>query len=167
MTTASAARNVDRFSPHPAPDRPWAGRGRAQEFELRDQHDRALAYRFPRKKVSVLTFGDRKGSAQVEGWVRPLYQRYQSRIDIHGVAVLSSVPSFARGIVRRLFLRQVRYPVLLDWQGEVSHAYGYQSDRATVVVIDRGGRVVYRAAGSASPAEMSRICESIDGLLAG
>lgn len=165
LTAAPAPQDMERHLSRPAPGGP--GSGRAQEFDLLDQHGRALAYRFPKAKVSVLTFGDRRGSAQIDGWVRPLYQRYQNRIDIHGVAVLSSVPTFARGIVRRLFLRRVSYPVLLDWQGKVSQSYGYQSDRATVVVIDRGGKIIFRGAGSASPGEMGRLCESIDRLLAG
>ncbi len=141
------------------------GEVRAPEFELKDQYEKSLTYKFPKGKVSVLTFGDRKGSEQIEGWVRPLYERYQDRIDQHGVAVLSSVPSLMRGIVRRIFKSQVKYSVLLDWKGDVSRAYNYQGGKANLVVIDRNGRIVMRAYGAASSQELDRVFAQIDKLL--
>jgi len=139
--------------------------GKATPFELKDQYEKKLAYAFPRQKVSVLVFGDRKGSDQIEGWVRPLYERYKDRIDQNGVAVLGSVPAFMRGIVRQIFKSQVKYPVLLDWTGNVSRAYEYQSGKANLVVIDRNGQIVHCAFGAASEAELNRIYTQIEKLL--
>lgn len=142
-----------------------SGESQASEFELKDQYENALSYKFPRQKPSVLTFGDRKGSEQIEGWVRPLYDRYQERIDQHGVAVLSSVPSFMRGVVRRIFKSQVKYSVLLDWKGDVSRSYEYQGGKANVVVIDRNGQIVLRVYGAANQQELNRVYTQIDKLL--
>ncbi|MDX2032831.1 MAG: hypothetical protein SF339_19295 [Blastocatellia bacterium] len=142
-----------------------ASESRAAEFELKDQYEKPLAYRFPKGKVSVLTFGDRKGAEQIEGWVRPLYDRYQARIDQHGVAVLSSVPSLMRGIVRGIFRSKVKYSVLLDWKGDVARSYGYQSGKANVVVIDRNGQIVLRVYGAANHQELNRVFTQIDKLL--
>ena len=139
--------------------------GKATSFELKDQYDKKLAYAFPKQKVSVLIFGDRKGSEQIEGWVRPLYARYQDRIDQNGVAVLGSVPSLMRGIVRQIFKSQVKYPVLLDWTGNVSRAYEYQSGKANLIVIDRNGQIVYCVFGAANESELHRIYAQIDKLL--
>lgn len=139
---------------------------RAMDFELRDQFGKTLAYRFPKEKASALVFGDRKGSAQVEGWVRPLYERYGDRIDLHGVAVLNSIPSLFRGVARRQFRKQIRYPVLLDFAGDVTKAYGYEGDKANVYVIARDGTVVYKATGAATPDGLQRLFAEVDRQLA-
>jgi peroxiredoxin len=139
---------------------------RAAEFELKDQHDQPFRYRFPQSRITVLIFGDRKGSEQIEGWVRPLYNRYQTRIEQYGVAVLSAVPSMMRGLVRGMFKRKVKYPVLLDWKGEVAKVYQYESRQANLIIVDRNGRIVYRTTGAASEAKLHWAYEQIDRLLA-
>ena len=139
---------------------------RAMNFELRDQFGKTLQYRFPKERVSVLTFGDRKGSTQVEGWVRPVYDRYGDRIDLHGVAVLTSIPSLFHGYARRQFRKQMKYPVLLDFKGDVSRGYGYEKDRANVFVIDREGRIVLKLTGAATGDGLGRVYAEVDRLLA-
>jgi len=137
----------------------------ATAFELKDQYDKLEKYRFPNGRVTVLTFGDRKGAGQIEGWVRPLWERYEGRIDQKGVAVLSSVPSFARGVVRRIFKTRVKYPVLLDWDGDVSKAYGYQGGLAVLYVIDKQGRIVLSLTGVADNDRLDKVYRQIDKLL--
>lgn len=139
--------------------------GIASDFALRDQYNQLASYRFPPERVTVLIFGDRKGSEQIEGWVRPLWDRYQARIDQRGVAVLSSVPSMVRGLVRTIFRRQVKHSVLLDWKGDVSQAYGYQNGRANLFLIDRQGRIVLRLHGAAEADSLSQLFTRIDRLL--
>ncbi len=137
----------------------------APAFELKDQYENTQAFKFPKQKVSVLVLGDRKGSEQIEGWVRPLYNRYQNKIDQNGVAVLSSVPSFMRGIVRKIFKNKVKYSVLLDWSGDVSRAYEYKGGKANLVIIDREGKIRFRVEGPASEQELARVYAQIDKLL--
>jgi hypothetical protein len=137
----------------------------AQGFALRDQYNQLSTYQFPPERVTVLIFGDRKGSEQIEGWVRPLWDRYQAKIDQRGVAVLSSVPALVRGMVRTIFRSQVKYSVLLDWKGNVSEAFGYQQGRANLIVIDRKGRIVLRLLGAADAASLERLYGQIDQLL--
>lgn len=138
---------------------------RAPEFELKDQYDKPSTYRFPKQKVTVLTFGDRKGSEQIEGWVRPLWDKYGDRIDQRGVAVLSSVPAFARGLVRQIFKSQVKFSVLLDWKGDVSKSYGYEGGKANLYVIDQSGQIVLKVTGAASQRELARVFNQIDGMI--
>lgn len=71
----------------------------AAEFSLKDQFSATRNYSFPRAKVSVLLFSDREGFEQLEGWIRPLVERFDNRVDVQGVAVLSSVPRLARPAV--------------------------------------------------------------------
>lgn len=137
----------------------------ATGFELKDQYDKLEKFHFPNDKVTVLTFGDRKGAGQIESWVRPLWDRYQNRIDQKGIAVLSSVPSFARGVVRRIFRSNVKYPVLLDWKGDVSRAYRYQGGSANLYVIDKSGRIMLKLTGEADEQQLNRVFNEIDRLL--
>ena len=138
---------------------------KAAEFELKDQHDKPFSYRFPKTRLTILIFGDRQGSEQIEGWVRPLYQRYQERVEQHGIAVLNTVPSLMRGVVRGIFKRNTPYPVLLDWKGDVARAYGYQSKKANLVLIDRQGFIAYRTVGPASESALQNLFAQVDRLL--
>lgn len=139
-----------------------AANNHAPEFELTDQYGKAQAYRFPTSKVSVLIFGDRKGSSQIEGWVRPLYDRYQDRVNIKGIAALSSVPSFARGMVMRIFKSQVKYPVLLDWTGNVTKSYSYEEGKANVFVVSPSGEILLRMNGTASQAGLEQVVAQVN-----
>lgn len=140
---------------------------KAVDFELKDQYNQPSTYRFPKQKVTVLIFGDRKGSEQIEGWVRPLWDRYRDRIDQKGVAVLDSVPSLMRGVVRAIFRNKVKYSVLLDWTGEVSKSYNYQSGRANLVLIDRQGTIILKMFGVVDNQGLAQLTARIDQLLTG
>ncbi|MFM8394396.1 MAG: TlpA family protein disulfide reductase [Acidobacteriota bacterium] len=138
---------------------------RAVDFELRDQYNQLISYRFPKSKPTILIFGDRKGSEQIEGWVRPIWAQYQDRVDQRGVAVLSAVPSFMRGIIRSMFKSRVKYPVLLDWTGEVAKSYHYQSGQANLILIDQQGQIVLRLSGGAGKDGLQQLYARIDRLL--
>ncbi len=137
----------------------------ARAFTLEDQHKTAHDYRFPRPKVSVLIFADRAGSTQLENWIRPLYQRYRDAID--GVAELSSVPKFIRGLVRSAFRDRLSYPVMLDWSGDVSTDYRYQKGDANLFVIGHHGHILLKMIGSIDDAKMQRVQDIIDRQLKG
>ena len=138
----------------------------APGFDLQDQFGKLHQIAFPKARVSVLAFADRAGSEQLEGWVRPLYERYRDTIDIHGVAKLTGVPPALRGMVRAIFRRNLDYPVMMDWTGAVSTNYRCEARVANVVVLSPAGRIEYRFNGKTSPAELKQCFERIDGLLA-
>ncbi len=138
---------------------------KAAEFELKDQYNKNSALKFPRQKATVLVFGDREGSRQIESWVRPLVEKYQTDIDIQGIAELSAVPGLAQGAVRRIMKNQVKYSVMLDWNGDVSKSYGYQKGKANLFVIDKNGNIVAKATGAANKADLETIFRDINGVL--
>ncbi len=138
---------------------------KAADFELKDQYNKQSRYSFPRSKITVLTFGDRKGAGQIEGWVRPLWEKYQDQIDQQGIAVLSAVPRIARGMVRMIFKTQIKYPVLLDWKGDVSKAYGFSQGAANLYVIDQSGNVIFKTVGPADENRLDEVIRQIDQLL--
>lgn len=139
-----------------------SGTRNAHEFQLQDQYNKSYSVSFPREKHIVLVFGDRKGSSQIEGWVRPLYDRYKSNIDIFGVAELSAVPGIAKPVVRQIFKSQVKYSVMLDWSGKVSRAYGYQPGKATIVLIQNNGSISMKKIGAATTGGLNSIYTRID-----
>lgn len=134
-------------------------------FALQDQHGRTHEVRFPQDRVCVLAFADRAGSTQMEGWVRPLYDRYGEAISIRGVAKLAGVPSVLRPALRAIFRKNVGYPVMMDWTGSVSTDYQYEANVANVVVIGPDGRIAHRFNGPASEEALRACFEQIDRLL--
>jgi hypothetical protein len=137
------------------------------EFELKDQYNSSYTYRFPKEKVSILALADRKGVSQVEGWIRPLYERYTDRVDIHGIAVVSSVPSMFRGLLRSVFKSRVKFPVMLDWEGEVTKSFGYSGGRANIFVIDKNGNIVLKLIGPATADGLEQVSAQVNNLLGG
>lgn len=143
-------------------ENPAVNRAGASEFALKDQYNRSYNVRFPRDKVLILVFGDRKGSSQIESWVRPLYEKYADTVDIYGVAELSAVPSLMQGVVRQIFKSQIRFSVMLDWSGKVSKSYNYQSGKANVVLISKKGEILFRQTGAATEGGLNGIYQMIN-----
>lgn len=143
----------------------YGNKERAAEFSLKDQFGTTYDYTFPRAKISVLAFSDKEGAEQLEDWIRPLFEKYQDRIDIRGVAELSAVPSLARGIVRGMIKKKSKHPVMLDWKGEVSRNYKYQKEVANIVLINQDGLIVTREIGSADAGRLDKFYREIDALL--
>jgi hypothetical protein len=137
----------------------------APNFALLDQHDNPHTLQFPQPQVSVLIFADYAGSAQLEDWIRPIYARYQRTIALHGIAELSAVPPFIRGLVRSAFQERVQYPVMLDWHGTVSKSYAYESGQANLLVVDALGRIMLRVIGAVDATKLHQVTSLIDQLL--
>lgn len=148
------------------PERTVVEAAKAPVFTLKDQFKKEHRYHFPRPKASVLIVADYGGSKQLEEWVRPIYARYQDRVTLDGVADLSKVPRFARGMVRAFFRGQLDYPVMLDWSGEVTTRYRYQPGEANLFVIDPTGRIVLKVIGGVSHTTLQRVLTALGGLLA-
>lgn len=136
------------------------------DFELADQDETRRSYRFPKARVSVMAIADHKGSDQLAPWIERLYQRYERRIDIDGVADVSMIPAPFHGMFRRAFKKQLAYPVMLDWQGAVVGQFGYEKAVANIYVIDHHGNIVARRSGTVSDAGVRDIARAIDRAIA-
>jgi hypothetical protein len=134
-------------------------------FALKDQYGDPHQYRFPRESPGVIVFADRKGSSQLEAWIQGLHQRYESAIEIHGVAKLKGVPAFMRGMLRTIFRNNLDYPVMIDWTGKVSDLYDYPGEVAMLCVVDPQGREQFRVKGPRDPEDWAACCARIDALL--
>ena len=131
-------------------------------IEMHDQFGAPQKLSFPATNVTLLTIADKKGSEQIASWVTPLKQRFGKRIDIRGLADVSTVPRSLRGIVRRKFQRLQTYPVMLDWSGEAVKAFTYVPDKANVLVLDGRGQILKRLSGEANPEAVQDLCAAID-----
>lgn len=142
---------------------------KAAEFALKDQFGNELSIKFPRQKVIILAIADKDGSEQLEEWIRPLAEKYSAKyadkLDIQGIAELSSVPGIAKGVVRNFIKKKSERPVMLDWSGAVSKSYSYEKDKANVFLIDRAGNILVRAVGAADAVKLEELYLEIDKLL--
>jgi hypothetical protein len=141
------------------------GLSRATAFTLHDQHGMQQAFRLPGDRPSVLFFADQSGSAQLEPWIQPLYERYEERIAIYGVADLSAVPEFLQGVVRLFIRGQLQYPVLLDWTGAISRAYTYDKGQAHVVIVHPHGDILFKTTGAVNKQKLQCVITEIDAIL--
>ena len=134
------------------------------QFTLTDQDGQARAVAYPNDKVSVFVVADQKGASQIAGWITPLYQRYENRIEISGIAALPGIPPPFQSLFRREFKKRLTYPVMLDWSGEVARSFGYQKERAQLFVIGKNGRVAVSLSGAASEQALADVFTEIDRL---
>lgn len=131
-------------------------------IELRDQYDAPQKLSFPATNLTVLTIADKKGSAQIAGWVAPLKQRFGRQLGIRGLADVSTVPRPLRGMVRAKFQKLQAYPVMLDWSGAAVKRFTYVPGQASVLLLDGRGRILKRWSGEASPKAVQDLCAAID-----
>lgn len=137
-----------------------------RDFDLSDQHEKTRAYRFPKSKVTVMTVADHKGSEQLAPWIQNLRDRYGERVDIDGVADMSSVPGVLQGVVRRSFRKQLAYSVMLDWEGDVVKQLAPQKGVANIYVVDRAGRIVTHVSGPISDKAVQSVTREVERALA-
>ena len=148
----------DPVAPEPPP--------RLEAFTLSDQFERAHAIAFPRERPLLLTVADRKGAAQVPGWVTPMRERFGARLDQAGVADVSKVPGLLRGRVRAGFREEYAHPVLLDWQGTLCRAVKAERGQVTVLLVSSTGEIVFRAGGAVAPDALERLSRAVEETLA-
>jgi len=136
-------------------------------IELKDQFDAPRKLSFPATNLTVLTIADHKGSEQVAGWVAPVKARYGLRVGIHGIADVSAVPGWLRGVVRKKFQQRQTYPVMLDWSGETVKAFAAVHNCVNGFVLNEHGRILLRFQGEATPVALSELYTTIDQALSG
>jgi hypothetical protein len=138
---------------------------RIEDFELKDQFDNKHKQVFPKDVVSIFALADRKGSDQLEDWITPFYARYESRVDICGVANLKGAPKWVRPMIRSLFRNGIDYPVMMDWSGETCEALGYRERVADIFIVSTNGVVTHRVSGEASEEKLNACFLVLDTLI--
>jgi hypothetical protein len=131
-------------------------------IELHDQFNAPQSLTFPNTQPTLLTIANKKGSEQIAGWVAPVMQRFGDRVNVCGIADVSSVPVPLRGMVRKAFQRSQTYPVLMDWSGAVVKQFGYAPGEAEILLLDRDGRILQRHRGEANPGAVEELSDGIE-----
>ncbi|MGV3524036.1 MAG: hypothetical protein ACO1RX_07425 [Candidatus Sericytochromatia bacterium] len=139
---------------------------RATAFALEDLRGTKQYFSFPRSQPLVLALADREGAEQMEPWIKPLYARYPSQIEIHGIAELSAVPGFARGIARGIIGSLVSQPIMLDWSGDVVKQFGAAKGQTVLVLLSPSGEIRLRVQGAYTAASFERLTAAVDTVLA-
>ena len=132
------------------------------DFELTDQNAMTRSYRFPKAKITAMTVADHKGSDQLAPWIQKLYDRYERRIDIDGVADVSMIPKPFHGMICKVFRKRVTHSVMLDWGGAVVKRFGYAKGVANIYVIDRRGWILKQVTGPVSDDTEEELFREID-----
>lgn len=131
-------------------------------IELYDQFNTLEKLSFPTINITLLTIADEKGSEQIAGWVKPVKQRFDGHVDIRGIADMSCVPRPLRGLVRRQFRAVQSYPVMLDWTGNAVIDFAYKQGNASILVLDRDGKIIFRTRGKATVRAIQDLCDVIE-----
>lgn len=119
-------------------------------FSLKDQYGTLHSISFPRTNLTVLTVADRAGSVQVDSWIIPLKKHYGQRITIIGVADVDKIARPFRGLVRARFKKEWSYPLLLDWEGEISKSLGCGKNQVNLFAIHTNGVILWHGSGFAN-----------------
>lgn len=131
-------------------------------IELRDQFESLHKLSFPSTNLTLLTIADHKGAEQVANWVAPVHARYGPRVIIRGIADVSAVPAWLRGVVRKKFRQRQSYPVMLDWSGDTVKAFAAAQNCVNVFVVDDQGCILKRFTGEAKPGALAELYATID-----
>ena len=132
------------------------------DFDLTDQDAKPRAYRFPKTKITVMTVADHKGSDQLAPWIQRIYDRYEKRIDIDGIADVSMIAKPFQAMFREAFRKQLTRSVMLDWDGSVVKQFDYTKGVANLYVIDRRGRIIKEFSGPVTDAAERELTREID-----
>ncbi len=132
------------------------------DFDLTDQDAKPRSYRFPKAKVTLMTVADHKGSDQLAPWIQRIYDRYEKRIDIDGIADVSMIAKPFQAMFREAFRRQLTRSVMLDWDGSVVKQFAYTKGVANLYIIDRRGRIVKEFSGPVTDVAERELTGEID-----
>jgi hypothetical protein len=133
-----------------------------KDFELTDQNLNPRVYHFPTKKVTVMTVSDHKGTEQLTPWIQNVYDRYQTRIEIDGIADVSMIPGTFHNFFRKAFRKKLTRSVLLDWKGDAVRQFGYKKGVANIYVIDRDGQILIHCSGPMTPTLLEELGGKVD-----
>ena len=135
-------------------------------IELSDQYGVLQKLNFPTTTMTLLTIADRKGSEQIDGWISLLKPRYGDRINLRGIADVGGAPSLVHGMIRKKFQETRKYPVMLDWSGQISTQLGYKKNVANILIIGCDGSILGRISGAATDSNRAAVLEIVDKSLA-
>ena len=112
------------------------------DFEIKDQFEHKHRADDWRGDVLLLIGSDQIGSQFDALWAQAIRDSITGLADMSSfrivhVADVRGVPFFLKGAVRRKFPKDTANSIILDWKGEFATAYGFEEDKANILVFDR------------------------------
>ena len=130
-------------------------------FTLTDQFEVTNRFTLPSTNLSFIVVADHKGSKQLEAWIQPVHDRHGRTVAILGVADVAKVPAPFRPMVRRAFVKDLKYPVLLDWSGAVVKLFNPVPNVANIYLVRTNGAVIAHWSGAATKAQLEGVSQKI------
>lgn len=134
---------------------------RLESFTLSDQFGTNHSVRFPSSQPTILLVGDRAGAPQLEPWISEIKRCLGSQVAMTGVADVTGVPGFLRGMIRSRFRERYTHPILLDFSGSVSRSLPLEKSQANIFVIEPSGAVLTREHGVLTPEALQRLTNTV------
>lgn len=135
---------------------------RAPAFDLKDQFGKSWSLSGLGGSVTILVAADSDSGRAMGPWVDAMKARYTGKATILGLLDLHRVPGIGRGIARSRIKSETKDPLMLDFNGSISRAYGISSKYPTVVVIDKTSTIRAIARGPYDQPSMKTITDAVD-----
>jgi len=121
------------------------------DFEIEDQFEHKHRDVDWRGDVLLLIGSDQDGSQFDDIWTKAIRDSVTTITDVDSlrivhVAEVRGVPFFLKGMVRGKFPRDSAHPIILDWKGKFAAAYGFEENKANILVFDRKGLLQHQLA---------------------
>jgi hypothetical protein len=121
-------------------------------YELEDQFGERHQRSDVEGRVVLVIGSDRHGSDYNSIWGNTLSDSLTHHpgygdIELVPLADLQGVPFFLKGVIRRMFPRQRKRWVLMDWEGVFPKAYGFEPGASNLLVFAPDGSLVHQARG--------------------
>ena len=150
---------------------PAAVPGELIDFKVEDQFKKIHTRDEVRGKVFIIVGSDRGGSGFNGAWSNAIMSGIrrlgvQDQVVEVGLADLRGLPFFLKGMIRGKFAEKSGGWSIMDWKGVFPNAYGFENDRANILVFGPDGALLHRTSGQeADPAEIRTILEKIEAAL--
>jgi len=121
------------------------------DFEIEDQFERKHSDDDWRGDILLLIGSDQHGSQFDSVWTQAVHDSITGLADassfrIVHVADVRGVPFFLKGTVRRKFPKETENSIILDWKGNFATAYGFEGDKANILVFDKSATLQHQLA---------------------
>lgn len=129
---------------------------KAINFKLPDQFEKVWNWNSFENKNVVIALADRKGSEFISAWVEPLRKSLGEKVAFVPIADVSAVPFFLKSFIRGKIAEKYSYPLILDWDGEVSEYYAVAENSTTMIFVGNDGLVKVWTAGVGKKDEVEK-----------
>ena len=142
------------------------------DFTLKDANQNDFRLSEHLGEIMVLSFiPDTKNKTQGTRWLnnsraclQQLKRKFAERITVLGLKEMTDLPLFVPKSFIRIKLRKEPFPYLIDWEGKVFAQFAVQRT-PVLMVVDSGGKIVYRQELTVDADRFNALCAQIEALI--